>query len=205
MSNGGEDGFLTRWARRKAEARDAAGQEAAGQQVVAPAAPEAEAAEPFDVSTLPSINSLTADCDLTAFMQKGVPAALRDAAISRMWVTDPAIRNYIGPSEMSWDFNAGEAFHGYGALAPGTDVGKMIAEIVGPRTPEAVTTPGALAAEAAAPETLGEARLESPPAAAEPDAERVAVPAEAEVETAVAEPEPAALPHRRRHGGATPV
>ena len=128
------DGFLTRWSRRKADAKadDASRQERVEAEAGAGEAEarSVEAVEPeFDVSTLPSIESLTKDSDFTVFLQKGVPTPLKKAALHKMWMTDPAIRDYIGLSEMSWDFNAPEAFPGYGALSPLAKVADMVRNI----------------------------------------------------------------------------
>lgn len=196
MSRDGEDGFLSRWSRRKAEAQRADDKPAPESDAAIPAT-EPEVQEPFDVSTLPSIDSLTADSDLAAFMQKGVPTALRDAAISRMWVSDPAIRDYIGPSEMSWDFNAAEAFPGYGALRPDTDVARMVADIFeGPKPAEA--------SEAASPELASaesQGALEAEAETAEFDGPR-----DDDGDSAAEDgPQKPLAPARRRHGGATPV
>ena len=190
MSRDGADGFLSRWSRRKVAVQRA---EAEALPAATPAAAVPQEEAPFDIASLPSIESLTADSDLAAFMQKGVPAALRDAAISRMWVSDPAIRDYIGPSEMSWDFNAAEAFPGYGALKADTDIAGMVSDIFEGQKPVDIAAAGA-------PE----------PAAAESSAQLVDAPqiAEEPVEAVLDDGEdgtrPLAAP-RRRHGGATPV
>src|SRR5690349_4204268 len=103
----GEDNFLARWSRRKREVAES--ERAPDEAQPAKQAPEADpAAAPeesaFDISKLPSLDSITASTDITAFMQPGVPAALRHAALRRAWVADPGIRDFIGLSENSWDF-----------------------------------------------------------------------------------------------------
>lgn len=82
------DGFLSRWSRRKAEARTPP--------VPAPEAPPAAApatapteAEPDPVADLPPIESLTPDSDFSPFLRAGVPDDLRKAAMSRLWASDP--------------------------------------------------------------------------------------------------------------------
>jgi len=47
-----------------------------------------------------------------------VPADLTRAALRRAWSTDPAIRDFIGLSENSWDFNAQDGVPGFGSLTP---------------------------------------------------------------------------------------
>lgn len=98
----GDDGFLARWSQRKREAK-AKEQET----LPAEAAPATEPEQEFDLASLPDLKSLTAETDLSLFMQKGVPEALRNAALRKMWVLDPAIRNYVGEAlDYAWDWNA---------------------------------------------------------------------------------------------------
>jgi len=60
----------------------------------------------FDVATVPPIDSVDAGSDIRPFLTSGVPDDLTRAALRRAWSTDPAIRDFIGLSENSWDFNA---------------------------------------------------------------------------------------------------
>ena len=109
--------FVARWSRLKRQtertaeeqppepsARPAAGRAPA-------AADEAEHAgkgeppEPaFDPASLPPVESIAAGTDIRAFLQSGVPAELTRAALRRVWVTDPSIRDFIGIAENQWDF-----------------------------------------------------------------------------------------------------
>ena len=101
----GDDGFLSRWSQRKREAK-AKEQEALPAETSA-AEPTAQPEEEFDLSSLPDLDSLSADTDISLFMQKGVPEALRNAALRKMWVLDPSIRNYVGEAlDYAWDWNA---------------------------------------------------------------------------------------------------
>jgi hypothetical protein len=124
------ENFLERWSRRKREAAEDS----------APAAkvhsqetetekktdadprrsPEANeiADKPFDVASLPSIDSITANTDVRAFMQAGVPPDLTRAALRRAWSTDPQIRDFVGLVENGWDFNDPNAMHGFGPIEP---------------------------------------------------------------------------------------
>lgn len=98
------EGFLARWSRRKTGPdRDLpAPTEPALPALIEPTTPE----QPFDPASLPPLDSLTAGCDITAFLAKGVPAALKAAALSRAWRLNPAIRDYVGPADYAWDWNA---------------------------------------------------------------------------------------------------
>jgi Protein of unknown function (DUF3306) len=94
--------FLARWSQRKREAKLKEA-EAAPEPVAKEQAPDEE---PFDLSSLPDIESLTPETDISLFMQKGVPEALRNEALRKMWVLDPAIRNYVGEAlDYAWDWN----------------------------------------------------------------------------------------------------
>ena len=90
----------------------------------------------FDLSTLPSLDSIGAQTNITAFMQNGVPAELQLAALRRGWSMDPAIRDYKGLQENDWDFefDADNDILGFGDLDPDFDVQSMMARTA-QRTP----------------------------------------------------------------------
>jgi hypothetical protein len=118
------EGFLARWSRRKREAEP---ERAAVEEANSPD-PQAETAEavpsadadcadpPFDLATLPPLESITAHTDVRAFLAPGVPAALKQAALRRAWSADPTIRDFVGLSENAWDFNAPAGVPGFGPL-----------------------------------------------------------------------------------------
>ena len=120
-----DDDFLQRWSRRKQEARaqPAAKPEPAPQ-------PAAKAESEFDVTTLPPLESINALTDVTAFLQKGVPAELARAALRRVWTADPAIRDFVGLAENAWDFTDPAAMPGFGPLEATDEVRQMIAQVV---------------------------------------------------------------------------
>ena len=79
--------------------------------------PANESAAPqFDLSRLPSPESISAETDIRPFLAPGVPAELTRTALRRAWAADPAIRDHVGLSENSWDFNAQDAMPGFGPL-----------------------------------------------------------------------------------------
>src|SRR5690606_10207509 len=128
---GGDDNILTRWSRRKLARRldeapvtDEVEQEP-GEIATADGAPVSESGLPETeteeldaelVESLPRVEDLTAESDITAFLKKGVPAALKRAALRRVWSLDPGIRDYVGPSEYAWDFNQPGSMAGFGPL-----------------------------------------------------------------------------------------
>jgi len=144
--------FLRRWSRRKREAaRPAVESDVAGAEVdasrldsienaaVSPPgknAPEGEASKPeegFDPKTLPSIDAITAATDMRPFLMPGVPEELRRAALRRAWQADPAIRDFVGLSENSWDFNNPEGVHGFGPLEMTEELKKIVERTLAPR------------------------------------------------------------------------
>jgi hypothetical protein len=114
-----EDKFLKRWSRRKQEARaNAAPPETAMHDNVQSAPPPAvKDEEPeFDLSSLPSLDSITSATDITSFLRKGIPQELQRAALRRAWSVDPAICDFVGLAENAWDFNDPTAMPGFGPL-----------------------------------------------------------------------------------------
>src|SRR5262249_57174419 len=71
---------------------------------------EPQAPEPgLDLARLPPLESITAETDIRAYPAPGVPAELTRAALRRVWSADPQIRDFVGLSENSWDFNDPDA------------------------------------------------------------------------------------------------
>ena len=59
----------------------------------------------LDLANLPPIESIGSGSDIRPFLAPGVPADVTRAALRRAWSTDPAIRDFVGLSEDSWDVN----------------------------------------------------------------------------------------------------
>jgi hypothetical protein len=128
---------LSRWARLKQAAKAQEEMEAASPGSEAMAVPET----PFDPASLPSIQSIVGDTDIIAFLRKGVPADLTQAALRKAWASDPAIRDFIGIAENQWDFNDPNGIPGFGPLAStesGVDVLAQISTRLQPRAREDV-------------------------------------------------------------------
>ena len=139
------ENFLTRWSRRKLEAEETATPAAlepappqkAGTAEEAAKSTVADTPAPaFDPASLPSLDSIGAETDMTAFMKPGVPGDLRVAALRRAWVSDPAIRNFKGLAENDWDFTVPNETMGFGEIDPGFDTKKILAQVFG-ETPRA--------------------------------------------------------------------
>jgi hypothetical protein len=128
--------FLQRWSQRKRGAEYRAPEDAdsspedkeAGTNAVA----QGEANLPaFDHATLPPIESITATSDIRAFLAPGVPEELTRAALRRVWVTDPTIRDFIGIAENQWDFTKPNGVPGFGSLELTPEVRRMVASLIG--------------------------------------------------------------------------
>lgn len=146
--------FLTRWARRKEAVRvtertvapaitdrteaeaalDAEAHTGEGSlppQPVALTGDEPEAGTDDLLARLPSLDALTPETDLAAFLQAGVPTALRNAALRRMWSLDPAIRDFVSEArEYAYDWNTPGGVPGMGPLLPTDDVKAMLKRII---------------------------------------------------------------------------
>ena len=140
MSN--DETFLQRWSRlkRKGEADVASKQEPRGAE---PPAGEVDArpgsklaadgteTEPLDLTKLPRLEDITAQTDVRAFLDSRVPAALRNAALQRIWTADPTIRDFIEVAENQWNWNIPGGAPWYGPLEPGTDIAALLAQATG--------------------------------------------------------------------------
>jgi hypothetical protein len=143
--------FLSRWSRRKRDAGtetkesstatdrpqdDRPDATRAAKPVASPPqqtradARDAKPEDVFDLSKLPSLDSIGPATDIRMFLQPGVPEALSRAALRRAWSADPGIRDFIGLSENSWDFTASDGMHGFGALDP-ADAKRLLAQLFG--------------------------------------------------------------------------
>jgi Protein of unknown function (DUF3306) len=193
----------------------------AGEHPTKPAAGEAPPPPSFDPATLPPIESITADSDIRAFLQSGVPAQLKRAALRQAWAADPEIRDFIGLVEYQWDFNDPTAMPGFGPLEATDDVGKLVSQAMG-KLDEAIQ-PVEEAQGPTEPPARTPVAAEQAPAADHPSAQvsgmppqtRIAAHAGAPVETQLSEksaalqqgPASAELgfaPNRRGHGSALP-
>src|SRR5438067_6609043 len=119
-----EESFLARWARRKRSAAvTTRGQpkpkntaDDAASETPAASLPSGETQSRFDPASLPPIEAIDAGSDVRQFLAAGMPADLTRAALRRAWSVDPMIRDFVGLSENSWDFNAPGGAPGFGSL-----------------------------------------------------------------------------------------
>lgn len=202
-----DDGFLGRWSRRKRAREDErATEETAPEseaEAEAPPLPEAEA-EPAppptlseeELAALPRIEDLREGSDIRAFLNPAVPRALRAAALRKVWMLTPAIRDYKNPAvDYAWDWNTPGGVPGDGCAPSPERMAQMLRDLVAPRTPvEPTATETDIAAPAeAAPDPAPPPPDDTPQAIAEAPADPPPPP----------QPEDAPAP--RRHGGARPA
>jgi pyruvate/2-oxoglutarate dehydrogenase complex dihydrolipoamide acyltransferase (E2) component len=120
-----DEPFLSRWSRRKRETVPPHDKAPAQSHEPTPAEPES--AEPaFDLSSLPSLESITMASDVRPFLMPGVPAELTRAALRRAWTVDPAIRDFVGLVECGWDFNAANSMPGFGPLEMTDELRRLV-------------------------------------------------------------------------------
>jgi hypothetical protein len=198
------ENFISRWARLKQR----------NEATVAQPRPDTPAEEPFDPASLPSIESIVANTDITGFLQSRVPAELTRAALRQAWASDPAIRDFIGIAENQWDFNDPTAMPGFGPMLEGDRLPELLAQALGDRDKLAAqvaeipvsvrqSLPDAIDREATALDQNEEPAVVSPPA------ERVAsLPDTSGGQDGTAGHDDVAEqdnpPRRRSHGSASP-
>ncbi len=194
MSRPADGGFLSRWSRRKQQARvgepalDDDPRAAPLPSTPAPAVVEDEADTVDEDSLsdeellaryeLPDPSTLTASDDVAAFMRSGVPKRLKNMALRRVWRLDPVLANLDGLNDYDEDYTDAAMLVG-AAVKTAYQVGKggaahlqEAAEKLADGEPE-----GASAADR--PESVGERpEPDSGDDAAVPEAEATAAEAE---------------------------
>src|SRR6202158_3176858 len=161
--------FLARWSQRKHEAQRP-DREAPVADADLPPGPagESEAVPEFDLASLPKLEDVTATTDITAFLRKGVPEHLRNAALRKSWALDPAIRNYVNPAlEYAYDWNTPGGVPGSSEIGAGADVARLVSQIMGT---------GESPAEASAPAVDPATERDDPAHSSEPEAAQAPVP-----------------------------
>ncbi|HMA14091.1 MAG TPA: DUF3306 domain-containing protein [Kiloniellaceae bacterium] len=177
--------FLSRWSERKRQAAEATREEhpeaEAGEARAAKSGEEAEReVEAVDPATLPDIDSLTAGSDFTVFMRAGVPEALKQRALRRLWQVDPAFNVICPLDDYNLDYtdaatvvpNLKTLYQvGRGMVLPsaepetpqGGDDAAVLPSAAGESTPASLPPPDAVAAAERTQEPKREA-VEAPPA-----------------------------------------
>jgi hypothetical protein len=145
------EGFLSRWSKRKQEvAREEASRPGAERQDATELRSEAsldgegrsqtqphpdggddpDSITPEELAALPPLEEVTDPAGFAPYLRKGVPLLLRNAAMRRMWMLNPVIRDYVDPAvDYAFDWNTPGGVLGNGPLEAGFDA-KAAAERV---------------------------------------------------------------------------
>ncbi len=129
-----DDGFLSRWSRRKREVETESRAAPLAETVLPseqPVPAEAAEAEPeLEMVEPPSLESVDKDFDLAHWLKQNVPESWKLAALRRVWETDPVIRDFVNPArEYALDWNTPGGAPGYGPLGDSDDVKAMLAQL----------------------------------------------------------------------------
>ena len=158
-----DEPFFSRWSKRKR----------AGE--AAPIAPDVDQPEPEivpdtveslseeDLAALPPIDMFTIETDIRPFLKKGVPHALRNAAMRRKWMLTPSIRDHADPAvDYAWDWNTPGGVPGDG-VGPSLEKGaQMLRDLTGPRCDAATENTHETEGEPA-PQPVSQASHSAPP------------------------------------------
>jgi hypothetical protein len=120
--------FAARWARRKLEAKRSQTADAKRPDA---ATPPAKSLSADDDTPLPSLDDITPDGDIAAFLQKRIPAELQRLALRKAWATDPAISSFIEVAENQYDWNAIDGVPGFGPMDPSWNIESLLAQATG--------------------------------------------------------------------------
>jgi hypothetical protein len=219
MSSQDEPPFLSRWARRKQdaqrrpgdvafEAKAGSAEEGTAKEEVA-AAPVKPDQQAFDPATLPKVEDLTADSDITDFLRKGVPEELKRLALRRVWSLDPQIRDFVEVAENQYNWNLPDGVPGFGALPAGTDLKALLAQATGMMAAPVEVAEAAVSVAAPGPsveaaKVAAIARKPAPEVAAFSESVSPVEPLGEPPEQAPTDDHPLEVARRRRHGGALP-
>jgi hypothetical protein len=165
-------GFARRWSRLK-------------RTVTIPASPPAEAPP---VETPPPADSIDLN-EIAHWLKRNVPDGWKSAALRRLWLADPVIRDFVEMADYAWDWNTPGGAPFYGKLLATDDVANLL-----------------LCAIGTAPQP--EPEPEQPPAEPSPPPPQVAPPvalSEPPPQPVSSDPTPDTPPLRRRGGRATPA
>lgn len=125
-----DETFITRWARRKLEAKRSDPAKVNAKNPDAAGSP-AGTSVPEDNTPLPSLDDITPEGDIVAFLQKRVPAELQKLALRKAWTSDPVISSFIEVAENQYDWNAINGVPGFGPMDPSWNIDALLAQATG--------------------------------------------------------------------------
>lgn len=202
-----DESFLGRWSRNK---RAQPTEDVVAQPDPAPfEMPVEDLLSEEDIAALPALEDLTPDTDIRVFLQKGVPQALRNAAMRRKWMLVPGIRDHKDPAvDYAWDWNTPGGVPGDGVAPSPERAAQMLRDLFPPRQEAPIAEEDAVKTAAenqASPQVTDSIEIVADPSAGLPVVEDTDKSSTATVSpTEVSEPEIEPPLTRRRHGGALP-
>jgi hypothetical protein len=221
----GHENLLMRWFRRKSDARTSEGNAGIGPRDSEAFATRSGVTQPsdvpppFDLASLPTLESISSETNLRAFLDQGAPPELTVAALRRGWSADPAIRDFIGLSENSGDFNHPGGMPGFGTLEP-EEIQRLLAQLSEAAAPasaaplsseHATSQPTDCDAGSELPQGISDNDMDSHSAqniAQDPGPAQIAPASGVDAATSKARPtqdrDVRTLSHRNGHGGALP-
>lgn len=108
MSEEQDGGFLRRWSQRKRRAEEEQAAPEPGEAEAVAEADEQGETDPQEqqrlIDSLPDIETLTDQSDLSAFMQRNVPDELRNRALRKMWRSNPIYACVDGLNDYDLDY-----------------------------------------------------------------------------------------------------
>jgi hypothetical protein len=206
-----QDGFLSRWSRRKLTSGKAEGVEPESAEALREAetppeagpgieSPEEEMLDEAELARLPPLEEITVKTDLAPFLRKGVPLALKNAAMRKMWMLDPAIRDHKDFAvDYAWDWNTPGGVPGNAGTISGESLKRML-DSLNP-APKEPATAQSDTAETEEPEAKA-ALLEKSTADSGPKVRSAERGDAGEADTTLDDDR---MARPRRHGGAVPI
>ena len=133
--------FAARWSRRKQAVIKEAPEIVAEEMPAAESAlPEMSEAEILAEHNLKDPDEMEAGDDFSGFMKSAIPQALRNRALRKLWLSNPALANLDGLVDYDDDFNAGA--HAVGPISSAYKVGKgIVRDWLEPDSDEVESTP----------------------------------------------------------------
>ncbi len=201
---GDDGGFLGRWSRRKRTPIDDATRAETETAHLAPERAEQhveDAITPEELAALPSLEEITEGTDIKPFLRLGVPQAIKNAALRRIWMLTPAIRDHRDLAvDYAWDWNTPGGLPGSSGEIGTKGITDLIARMGNGRQEEAGgAEPVEAATEARRDHDIWQkamsAKADTPPM---PDPND-------EGEATTAQPRDAKFHPAQRHGSARPV
>lgn len=201
-----DESFLARWSKRKRAEAATPEPEPEAKPDVLPVEDDSISEE--DLAALPSLDDFTPQTDIRPFLRKGVPSGLRNAALRKIWLLTPAIRDHKDPAvDYAWDWNTPGGVPGDGAAPTAERAAQMLRDLVRPRRdaePQSELESNEKQDEEpprSDPDSATQ-QSRSHPAKATPDPDPIAAHDVAKSEEKQSTNE--TPPPRRRHGGALP-